>query len=278
MIKTMNKRLVENSKRWDDEAKKLVAEYDFDLDHVYSVAHSPIDVHGAPPVKNCQFCGQKLWYVAIIIGKPKFADAKTGIYRQIGCDCLERVLGENWHHYSTAMSQLKTLKEAAAKEARQKKYAEKYPDFIKWLAVIVTTSLIENKQYNWVNWFIKDMYLILTTGSKIFTPKMEDYLKSLMKDPRYQPAQSTQILKIVTVEVDKVRKLLDLIEQVDGTHIYESHSAFKFVNSVLNYVIKNNGATQAQLDALNKVYASYKKTSDGKVAAQVNLNDISIPY
>lgn len=274
-MKNMNEKQVENSKRWHEDAKKLVAEYDFDLDHVYRVSR-PYDLHNQAPVDHCQFCGQMLWYVAIIKGKPKFADAKENLYRQIGCDCLELVLGERWHDFQKAMGQLKSLKDEAAKEARQKKYNEIYANEIKWLDAVIHSPLIENRQYNYQNYFIKDVYTTLTTGSKILSKGAESYLHSIMRDPRYQVSEAANIMNIVRCEAEKVRKLMVLIEQVDTNKIHTKLSSFDYVNTLLTNVITKNGATQGELDSLNRIFIRYRDEVERKTRKKIKLEDIKL--
>lgn len=268
----MNNRQSHISRKWYKEAVVLVDEYDFDLSTVYDNSFAPADVHGAPPVTNCQFCGQAIRYVAVIAGKPKFAESKNvANYKQIGCDCLEHVLGRNWKHFASAMRQLKVLVDAAKVESRKKRFAVKYKAYIDWIDSL-PTWLIEKKEYNWSNRFILDMKRILTTGEKDFSKKMQMYMDNLMKDPRYDTSKVVETKSTVETEVRKMRELLAMIEKVDGNHIHDSYSAYGFVNSILNYAIKHNGASRSQLNALNKVWLRYTNRK------KTELNDPTIPY
>ena len=276
----MNKTQSTTSRKWHAEAVRLVGEYDFSLEIVYDNGVSHLPVHGQQVVQNCQFCGQSIRYVAVIAGTSKFAGSTSvSNYQQIGCDCLEHVLGKSWKHYGTMKSQLKTLVDAAKVVSRQKRYAEKHKDLIAWLESL-PQSLLENQQYRWTNRFLIDMKRILTTGCKDFTKNMEAELNRKMKDPRYDVTKAPETVKVVANEADKIRQLLKTIEEVDGASIHERWSGYSFVNSVLAYTIKNNGATRAQLDALNKVWVKYqtKKTAMKSVAVKLATNDPAIPY
>jgi hypothetical protein len=264
------------SRKWHAEAVKLVNEYDFSLEIVYDNAVGHLPVHGQTVVQNCQFCGQSIRYVAIIAGISKFAGSTgVGNYQQIGCDCLEHVLGKSWKHYGTMKSQLKTLVDAAKVVSRQKRYAEKHKDLIAWLESL-PKSLLENPQYRYTNRFLTDMKRILTTGCKDFSKNMEAELRRKMADPRYDVAKAPETEKVVANEADKIRQLLKTIEEVDGTQIHERWSGYGFVNSVLTYTIQHNGATRAQLDALNKIWLRYQNKKTAKVV--VPVNDPTIPY
>lgn len=286
MTPEKNKHIVVNSVKWDENAKNLVENFDFDLERSYrnhgNFTFAPKDIHGQPPVTHCQFCGQNIVYVAVIAGKSKFAPDTTAVpvYRQIGFDCLERVLGRYWKHYHTAMSQYKTLMQEAAQESRAKRYPVKYKEYIDWIQAL-PTFLTENRAYNYTNYFIKDMLKILTTGSKIFSPKMEEQLKRLMNDPRYDAKKAIETNQLQRVEQSQIEKLLNLIKEIDGDKIHEKYSSYGFVNSVLTYVVKNNGAKRAQLDALNNVYKRYteiKRKRDEATKKNDVFADKSIPY
>lgn len=239
----MTKVIIE-SKKWFKEAVELVRNFDFDLHTVYDNSYSDKDVH------NCQFCGQAIRYVAVIHGTPKLTTAATKVERSIGCDCLERVLGNTWKHYNSAMSQYKTLVEAAKKESRKGKYAEKYAEYIKWLKNV--PEFVKNR-------FLKDMERILTTGDKQFSANMESYLQWHIKNPKFN-GTGAEVLRqnnAVQQQKEKALELLKLIEKIDGKNIHSSWSAYHFVNSVMNSIERQNGMTPKQMEAMNKVSLTY---------------------
>jgi len=283
-INDKNRHIVENSVKWDEDAIQMVENYDFDLDTSYRnhSGHTPSDIHGQKPVDHCMFCGQQIVYVAVIAGKSKFAPQTTvvPVYQQIGFDCLERVLGTTWKHYHNAMAQYKQMVKDAAQESRATRYPVKYKHYIDWITGL-PAMLTENRSYNYTNYFIKDMLKILTKGTKVFSPKMEDYLKRLMTDPRYDAKKAIETNQLQRVEQSQIQKLLELIKEIDGDKIHEQYSSYGFVNSVLTYVVKNNGAKRAQLDALNNVYKRYteiKRKRDEATKKNDVFADKTIPY
>lgn len=259
--------VVIESKKWYPAAKQLVKNYDFSLVSV-------LDNEYSDATKNCQFCGQHLRYVAVIEGTAKGAPSHLPITQQIGCDCLERVLGTTWKHYSQAMSQYKTLVEAAKVESRKEKNKEKYADHIKWLEE--TVPLVKER-------FLNDMLRILTTGDKVFSPKMEKYLLYYMNNPKYNGLKMVQNLSKVPSQKEVTKGLLDKIVEVDGNRIHESMSAYGFVLNVLNRIEHQNGLTPKQMEALNKVKARYDKMNAVVVDTDPNhikadMTDANVPW
>lgn len=259
----VNKREVVNSTRWNEMAVQLAADYDFDYVEGYRThkGHRPVTVANQrlKSVDHCEFCGQLIVYVAVIGGKSKFAPetSKIPLLKQIGFDCLERILGVNLGYYHKAMQDYKEMKNDAAIESRQKRYAEKYKDYIDWL-LNLSPMLIENKSYNYQNGFLRDMLHLLTTGQKQFTKDQEAYLQRVMKDPRFDTKNAVEITQIQRNELKKIKELLAFIAKVDGKKIVDSYrSSYSVVNNILAYVVRNNGATQAMLLKLNDINKTY---------------------
>ena len=267
--------MITNSKKWSPEALNDVATYDFSLETVYSNNGKPL------AVKNCQWCGQRIVYVAVVKGASKSA-LGTDVERHIGCDCLAHLLGTSWRYYGTMNRQVKTLKDAASVESRRVKYETQYAKEIVWLQSLcfylpggssMTTTGYAGK-------FLSDMLIILTTGNKQYSPKMNAYLQKLMEDKRFQPATVTKMTALQNTELTKIQTLLKLIEEVDGGMIHTQKSSYDLVFSVMGYVTKMNGATRKQLDMLNKIFARYTamKKKKTEVKTTMNLNDPNIPF
>lgn len=254
--KQVNTKNVKPSRRWHLDVKKLVRDFDFDRDQTYRnhEGHQPGTVHGQKPAENCQFCGQPIMYVAVIAGRSKFAPETTKHpkYYQIGFDCLRIVLGENWKDYAWMHREYKAMVDEAAVESRKKRYAVDYAQYIAWIKTL-PASLYENRAYNYQNWKIKRFLETLTTGCRNFTKQDEADLLRFMKDKRFDSTQMVETKKLQTVEIDKVKQLLVRIQEKDKF----TSKTYEFVNSVLSYIIRWNGATQKQLEALNKIHKQY---------------------
>jgi hypothetical protein len=151
---------------------------------------------------------------------------------------------------------LKDLKALVTIEHRKAKYAEKYKEYIDFLNTLPDFLLSQN-------YFLRNMKRLLTTGERVFTPSMEEWFKKSLVDPRLKLALVQHI--DVSKQVKKMKELLIVIEELDGANIHdEKKSSYHFVNSVLNYTLRKNGATQKQLEALNNVFNRYTKRKEAK--------------
>lgn len=265
--------MITQSRKWSPAVVTEATSHDFVLKTVFNNNANPV------AAAHCQWCGQKIVYVALVEGTHQ--STKAVISRQIGCDCLVHLLGIHWGYYSTLQQQVKTLKEQAAIEGRQKLYATKFAAEIAWLQSL-PESMIGASSKSYTASFLRDMLTLLTTGKKVFTKKMYDYLSKLKKDQRFQPATVAKTAQVQNTELGKIQALLTLIESVDGKSIHDIHyrGSYNIVKSVYDYVQKMNGATRKQLDMLNKIFARYTAMSKKKIEtkAVLNLNDPSIPF
>lgn len=266
----MSKVIIE-SRKWYQEAIDLVRNFDFALDTVYDNTRE-----SSPKVQNCQFCGQSIRYVAIISGQPMQMKVETPIKKHIGCDCLGRVLGEDWKYYGSAMNQHKKLVDAAKVESRKEKYANQYAEYIKWIEAL--PEFVKNQ-------FLKNVYVVLTTGSKVFSDKMEKFFLWHKNNPKYNGQEVLTNYNKIADYKERCKKIIQLIESVDGAHIHSNYSSFNFVNSVMNSIDRQNGLTPSQMKALNNVYTRYtekKNPTTVKVADPnkivADMTDTSIPY
>jgi hypothetical protein len=249
-------KIIVESTKWFDEAKQLVRNYDFHL----------VQVQMAKPQEKCQFCGTRLVYVALIDGVPFFAETKHPIHKRIGCDCLERVLGDTWKYYNQMQSELKTLKEIVAAEKRKAKYAVDYAKEIEYLSV-----LPEKLEGEWLrDWslrFLFDMRKILTTGSKKLSDNQIEYLRKMIA--RDLIADFRRRLDADDFKIGewtkRIASLLQMIESVLGPKIHEpNNNDYSFVNSILNYMNFNKKLTPNQMQALNRKFEYYENVIEAR--------------
>ena len=242
-------KVVIESKKWFQEAKDLVRNYDFHL----------VRVEMALPNEQCQFCNTHLVYVALIDGVPFFAETKIPIHKRIGCDCLERVLGDTWKYYNTMQSQLKTLKEIVAAERRKAKYAEVYKKEIEYLSILPDT--IEGVwARDWTMRFLIDVKKILNTGSKIISKNQIYYLGKAIE--RNAIADFQRKLDVDSFKIaewtERIARLLQMVEQVMGPTIHDKpNNDYGVVNSILNYMNFNKKLSPKQMELLNGKYKYY---------------------
>lgn len=229
------------SKRWHNNIKNLVNEYNFTLNGTFDSVLCSNSRH------KCDFCGSNLRYVAIIDGTP-LLNASVAISYKIGLDCLELVLGTTWAHLQEARRQIKVLKTEAACAARKERYAKKYRKMIAWLTEVV--SLTDAS-------FLSNMLKILTTGSTIFTEKMEEAVKNCARQERYNIKKLREKAERINEIVGNIEGLIVLIKEVDVLEEHDTNNTLDFVNSVLSWVKSKSHITQKQSDGLKKVRKRY---------------------
>lgn len=265
--------MITKSNKWSQQVVDEATQHDFTLETVYNNIHSN---YNGLFTKHCKWCGQSIVYVAVVKGT--HTATKAIIERHIGCDCLGHLLGTGWRYYSTMTQQVKALKSVAAIAARQVKYSIDYATQIAWLQSL-PSSMFNN---TYTGHFLSDMLVLLTTGKKVYSTKMHDYLMKLMKDQRFQPATMTKTVQVQSTELQKIETLLKLIAEVDGDSIQDVRyrGSYNVVKSVFDYVKKMNGATRKQLDMLNSIFKRYNdmKAKKIEVKAKLNLNDPAIPF
>ena len=254
------------SKRWKVDVKEMVNKYDF---HYHSADHNEY---------KCEFCGNKLHYVAYIEGSPLTNPDGEKKRFGIGFDCLTLVFGTSWHGYTQAKREIAYLKKLAAIARRKEKNAVDYADIISWLNSLHPTQISRNK-------FLKDMKHILETGNKPFSINMESGIRSAME--KIKPLDSAnydaQLKRHKEVVIPNLEKLLDMICEVDNLkpHSYDweapKYSSFGFVKNVLAYAKTVDSLSQKQKDALNRVWKRYegKKKS---IPKKVEIDTSNLPY
>jgi hypothetical protein len=242
-------KVVIESTKWFDEARQLVRNYDFTLHKVVM----------AEPKEKCQFCGTRLVYVALIDGVPFFTTTETPLRKRIGCDCLERVLGDTWKDYHIMQEQLKDLKEIVAAQKRAAKYAVEYKSQIEYLSVL-PEKLTGEWMRDWKLRFIFDMRDILMKGLKRVTPRMIEILDGHIKRDviaDYRRRLNADDFQIGTW-TDKISSLMKMIEQVQGPKIHDAgQTDYNVVNSILNYMNFQKKLTAPQMELLNRKFNYY---------------------
>lgn len=241
------------SKRWHREIKETVNKYNFQLEGTFDSILLSNARH------KCNFCGQGLRYVAIIDGTllpssnlssfSKFTNLPNDQKYNIGLDCLGLVLGSSWSGYDEAQKQIKVLKTNAAIKARKEKYSERYSKMIFWLRDVV--ELTNNS-------FLSGMLRILTTGSTVFSSKMEDAVK---KCARNKDKFDIEKLRKHSIRVQdilaNINGLIEMVKEGDVIDEGDTNNTLNFVTSVFKWVKEKNYITEKQSNGLKKVRARY---------------------
>lgn len=260
------------SRRWKVDIKETVNNYNFKLNHV----------HGDSG--KCDFCGNNLVYVAVIEGdslvEANTVDKCTKKVYDVGLNCLQLVLGEEWIYFRQAKREIAKLKKEAAKKKRAEKYAVQYKDMIDWFKSLHPEKLK-------TNYFYLSMYRVLTTGERVFTENMESAIRNKMGKISMSADEYEEKLKHHReVVLPKIRRLVQTIKELDDItddmSIYDvpKYSAYGFVLDVLAFATKSNRLTPNQVIALNKVRDRYikKKKQTENVTKGKELDTSKLPY
>ena len=128
-------------------------------------------------------------------------------------------------------------------------YKEAYKDEIKWMKENVDALIKHNK-------FLYDMYMILVTGSRKITPKMESAIVNGVIKCKNSPLYNEELREQAD---EKLKPILSKINVVLAMAEAKNDYSVRFVENVLAYVKANHRITKKQMEGLNKVY---KKLSD----------------
>lgn len=220
------------------------------------------------PVNHCEFCGQMIIYVAIIVGINK-TDSMKFTTHQIGCDCVGKIFGVKWYGYRTASSAKTVLVNQAKIRARKEKYAKQFSQFIEWLNYLPETLINRNG-------FLVSMKKLLNTGERSMTDNMIKYLTKLYQSREFDLRHFAIHQAELDRNIEKVRSCLILVKDIDGDNIHKSWSSYSFVCSILNNLEKWHKISPNQMIALNKVYDRYSKK---RIASKfVVPEDENIPW
>ena len=123
-------------------------------------------------------------------------------------------------------------------------YAKLYPNEIKWLSDNFDKIQKHNK-------FLLDMCMILKTGGRKITPKMESAIKNSIEKCKNNPLYN----EVARLEQEaKLKPILEKIAMVEKLAESKGDRALEFVQNVKNYVKTNYRVTKKQMEGLNKVY------------------------
>ena len=123
-------------------------------------------------------------------------------------------------------------------------YREAYKDEIKWIKENLSTIQKSNK-------FLYDMYMILITGSRKITPKMESAIINGVIKCKNSPVYNEDLRE----EADeKLKPILAKINVVLAMAEAKNDKGVGFIRNVLEYVKNNHRITKKQMEALNKVH------------------------
>ena len=128
-------------------------------------------------------------------------------------------------------------------------YAELYKDEIKWLSENFDKLQKHNK-------FLIEMCIILKTGGRKITPKMESAIKNSIEKCKNNPLYN----EVARVEQEaKLQPILSKINVVLAMAEAKNDKAVDFIKNVENYVRTNYRITKKQMKSLNDVH---KRLSD----------------
>ena len=123
-------------------------------------------------------------------------------------------------------------------------YAELYKDEIKWLNENFDKLQKHNK-------LLIQMCIILKTGGRKITPKMESAIKNSIEKCKNNPLYNEG----ARVEQEaKLQPILSKINVVLAMAEAKNDKAVDFIKNVENYVRTNYRITKKQMEALNKVH------------------------
>ena len=123
-------------------------------------------------------------------------------------------------------------------------YRELYKDEIKWLNENFDKLQKHNK-------FLVEMCIILKTGGRKITPKMESAIKNGINKCKNNPLYN----EVVRIEQEaKLQPILSKINVVLAMAEAKNDKAVDFIKNVENYVRTNYKITKKQMEALNKVH------------------------
>ena len=123
-------------------------------------------------------------------------------------------------------------------------YREAYKDEIAWMKVNVSSIIKHNK-------FLHDMYMILVTGSRKITPKMESAIVNGVIKCKNSPVYNEELREKAD---EKLKPILGKINVVLAMAESRNDRAVGFIQNVLEYVKNNHRITKKQMEALNKVH------------------------
>lgn len=221
------------------------------------------DVHD-----HCDFCGQSIDYVALIVALGMF---NTATVYHIGCDCVGKIFGVKWFGYRNADSARNRLVEAARARRRAAEYPVKFAANIAWLESMPPFVIRQSA-------FLMDMKRIMKSGEREVTKKMLAYLESFKQRKEFNGGSFADARAEHDRTVEKLTLVLRLVEEVDDTDDKRNAkwSAYSFVKSVLDRFEQwHRPLTRAQMEAINRVFVRYKKIQSDRALGTTVENKMS---
>ena len=123
-------------------------------------------------------------------------------------------------------------------------YRKLYKDEIEWMKENLSTIQKHNK-------FLYDMYIILITGSRKLTPKMESAIMNSVIEGEKSPLYNPELREKAD---EKLKPILAKINVVLAMAEAKNDKGVGFIRNVLEYVRNNHRITKKQMEALNKVH------------------------
>ena len=153
---------------------------------------------------------------------------------------------KNWQPQQTGNNMNRFYKKPKPETMKKNRelYRELYKDEIKWLSENFDKLQKHNK-------FLVEMCIILKTGGRKITPKMEDAIKNSINKCKNNPLYN----EVVRIEQEaKLQPILSKINVVLAMAEAKNDKAVDFIKNVENYVRTNYRITKKQMEALNKVH------------------------
>ena len=139
----------------------------------------------------------------------------------------------------------------------------------KYLKLMVRLNKLEGmgKLYG----FIKDMQVILTSGSRPFTEKMYESTVKVLKRPEFDTIKMIEQKAKAGDLIKKVKIVYSLAMKIDGHksgYYIENYSSIPFIKSIKRQVEEKYWLSKKQMEGLNKVYKKYLKRKEKLHAIQ----------
>ena len=131
----------------------------------------------------------------------------------------------------------------------REKYHKLYEDEMKWMKDNLQTLQNNSK-------FLFEMYMILVTGSRKITPKMQLAIINGVYRCKNSPLYNDELRK----EADeKLEPILSKINYIETLAKHKKVHSLGFIKNVKDFVKRNHKITRSQMEALNNVYKKLNK-------------------
>ena len=153
---------------------------------------------------------------------------------------------KNWQPQQTGNNMNRFYKKPKPETMKKNRelYRELYKDEIKWLNENFDKLQKHNK-------FLVEMCIILKTGGRKITPKMEDAIKNGIRKCKNHPNFNDNVRIMEEVRLQPILEKIAMVEKLAES---KNDKALGFIQNVKEYVKTNYRVTKKQMEALNKVY------------------------